>query len=494
MSFSLRTHPHLYQINAYVWLEQLSARLGRVIQLAEVPDAEWDAIEAMGFDAVWLMGVWQRSRISRELDQKNAAAHAEYSRVLPGWMPADIIGSPYSVVQYEPDPRIGAWRDIDMARDKLHQRNMGLFLDFVGNHTALDCPWTREHPEYYVQGTKQDYDNDHSSFYAVAAAKGTVYLANGKDPYFPAWDDVAQLNHFSTEMRVAQLLELKKIAGHCDGVRCDMAMLQLNDIFERIWRPRIGDAKAPAKEFWAEARALVPNFCLLAEAYWGTEGRLIDLGFNFVYDKGLYDSVRDGNLGDIHWRLSLPAESQAHLARLLENHDEPRFAAVFGNDRFRAVATLMGTLPGMRFYQQGEELGFKIRTPIELRTIAAQPVDPVRKEFFGKLFSATRVDAFHEGHWSVLPVSPSGDDTSANFFVYQWRTDKAWKLICVNLSPSAAQAVVRLDGLIDAKRDYVFADQLDGARYLRKGSDLAQYGLYIRREAFQAHLFDVAMA
>src|SRR5579871_4408080 len=111
--FALRTHPHLYQINIYVWLEQLSARLGRTIHLSDVPDSEWDAIALMGFDAVWLMGMWQRSPISREMSQKNVNARPGFTAALPGWTPADLLGSPYSVVQYEPEPRIGTWADVD---------------------------------------------------------------------------------------------------------------------------------------------------------------------------------------------------------------------------------------------------------------------------------------------------------------------------------------------------------------------------------------------
>ena len=488
----LRPHPHLYQINTYEWLESLSARLGRTIHLGEIPDTEWDAIANMGFDVVWLMGVWRRSAISRQIEIDNQSAHSAYSEALPNWMPADVIGSPYSVTAYEPDPRMGGWADVDAARAKLGHRKVALFLDFVGNHTALDHPWTHDHPEYYVQGNEEDLEHDPGSFYKVESAKGSAYLACGRDPYFPAWSDVAQLNHFSMEMRAAQLAELRKIAAHCDGVRCDMAMLQLSDVFERIWRARIGATSRPSREFWAEARAAVPDLALLAEAYWGTEGRLIELGFSFAYDKGFYDLVRDEKLGDIHSRLESPVEHQSHLARFMENHDEPRCAAVFGNDRIVASATLMGTLPGMRFYQQGEELGFKIRAPIELRIVAEESADAFRRDLFDRIFAATRQNPFHAGQWSLLHVSGDDQQTGGNLFAYQWRTQDACKLVVVNLSRVAAQGRVHLDGTVDGTRDYKFTDALDGAVYLRQGGELQQIGLFVRREPYQAHLFDVA--
>lgn len=489
--FPLRHHPHLYEINTYAWLESLSANAGRRLRLSEVPDSEWDAIAAMGFDIVWLMGVWQRSPISQKLGREAQSRYTGYKEALPGWTPDDIAGSPYSVKQYEPDARLGSWSDIDAARQKLHERKMALFLDFVGNHTALDHPWLGDHPEYYVQGSPQDFEKVPSSFCKIDSAKGPVYVAYGKDPYFPAWTDVAQLNHFSPEMRAAQLTELKKIAAHCDGVRCDMAMLQLNAVFERIWRAHIGNAKAPAREFWTEAKAAAPDLILLAEAYWGTESQLIELGFDFAYDKGLYDSVRDEKIGDIHWRISRPEEEQSHYARFLENHDEPRFAAVFGDDRFKAVAALMGTLPGMRFYQQGEELGIKLHTPIELRRIAEQPIDPARKDFFAKLFAATQDDAFHSGKWSVLQVTRDNEPTEDNLFVYEWRSDKSWKIVVANLSPGPAQGRIHLTNGIDPDSAYNFNDQLDGAEYVRQGAEIAQQGLFVRREGYEAHLFNV---
>ena len=163
--FTIRTHPHLYEINTWEWLEELSVRLGRRITLAEVPDKEWDSIARLGFNIVWLMGVWQRSPESRRIKLENPQNHPEFDAVLPGWKPTDVIGSPYSIVQYVPDPRIGTWTSLDAVRKKLHARGIALFLDFVGNHTALDCPWTRDHPEFYVQGTKEQYDQNPSAFF-----------------------------------------------------------------------------------------------------------------------------------------------------------------------------------------------------------------------------------------------------------------------------------------------------------------------------------------
>jgi len=492
--FPLRQNPHLYEINTWCWLDQISAKLGRNVTLAEVPDAEWDALARKGFDIVWLMGVWQRSPVSRELDLGNKAAYVNYNNILPGWTWADVTGSPYAVAQYVPDPRIGAWRDIDNVREKLHARKMALFLDFVGNHTALDHPWTKSHPEYYVQGTQPDYQNNPSSFYNVDSAQGTVYLALGKDPYFPPWDDVAQLNHFHPGMRAAHLADLKTVASHCDGVRCDMAMLQLNDIFGKLWQPYLRGLKAPPHEFWTEARTAVPELILLAEAYWGTEPRLLDLGFSFVYDKGLYDAVRDSQFGEVRTRLSVPASYQSHLARFLENHDEQRCAAVFGKQRVASVGTLMGTLPGLRFYHQGELEGRQIHQPIELGAFAVESPDPEITAFFEKLLAITSQDVFHSAQWSPLPINREGDTSPDGLIAYEWRSQEAWKLIVVNLSAVASQGRIPLGERVRADMQYSVYDELNDVRYPRTGEELHTLGLFVRREGLQVHLFDITPA
>jgi hypothetical protein len=492
--FTLRPHPHLYEINTWAWLEKLSARLGRPINLANVPDSEWDALARLGFDIVWLMGVWQRSPESRRIMLDRQANHAAYDRALPGWKPEDVIGSPYAVVQYVPDARMGGWESLDAARAKLRSRGMALFLDFVGNHTALDCPWTREHPEFYVQGTEEDFQRDPGSYCKIETPRGTFFLALGRDPYFPPWDDVAQLNHFSPQMRAAQIAEMRTIANHCDGVRCDMAMLHLNNIFGRIWAPLLRGAKPLEQEFWAKAHAAVPGLILLAEAYWGTESQLLDLGFSFVYDKGLYDAVRDFNMADVHARMGAPFTYQCRLARFLENHDEERCASVFGKSRRISVGTLMGTLPGMRFYHQGELEGAEISLPITLRIGAETPADPASAAFFARLLRITKDNAFHIGDWSLLSVTPEGDESACNLIVYEWRSENAWKIISINLAGSASQGRVHLsDRPLNAKA-YVFYDELNDVRYVRSTDELRSPGLFVRREGFEAHLFNVSPA
>jgi hypothetical protein len=488
---SLRPNPHLYEINAWAWLEELCERLGRQVTLGDVPDEEWDRLRDRGFDIVWLMGVWQRSAAERRIALEPANTES-YASALPDWRPEDVSGSPYSVPAYKPDPRIGTWRDVDRVRGKLRDRNMALFLDFVGNHTALDHPWAQEHPEFYVQGTQQDFEKDPGSFYRVETKQGTFFLAFGRDPYFPPWRDTLQLNHFHPGMRAAHLAELSAIAKRCDGVRCDMAMLQLNDIFGKLWSRFLpGGMTAPETEFWTEAKTVAPDLTLLAEAYWGTEEKLLSLGFSFAYDKDLYNAVRDLNLGGVRARLGVPQTTQSKFARFLENHDEPRCAVTFGGPRRPALGILMSTVPGMRFYQHGELEGRKIHLPIQLRRATPEEPDPATVAYFSKILRFTNEDVFHEGDWSLLPVTSVWDSSFENLVAYEWRSKSTWKMIVANLSGIASQGRIPLGDGVSPSAQYTFDDQLNGVVYERNGAELHNPGLFVRREAFDAHVFDV---
>jgi hypothetical protein len=493
-NFHPRPHPHLYEINTWTWLEQLSARLKKNITVAEVPDSEWDALATQGFNIIWLMGVWQRSPVSRRMNVENPGNIPQFSLALPGWKPEDVISSPYAVAGYSPDPRIGTWNSLDVARDKLRGRGIALFLDFVGNHTALDHPWMREHPEFYVQAPQEEFQKNPSLYYSQSTPRGPRFVALAKDPYYPPWQDVAQLNHFNPGLRAAQIADLRTIASHCDGIRCDMAMLQLNDIFNTNWRHLLGDTPTPEKEFWTEAHAAVPGLTLLAEAYWGTEQRLLDLGFSYSYDKTLYDALRDHNIPQIRDRLAASPERQSDFARFMENHDEPRRPEVFPNERLAADGTLLGTLPGIRFYHQGELEGRKIRQPITLRTSADEPPDPISTNFFQKILQITRQDVFHEGKWDLLDVAPEGDAPPDALVVYEWRSPKAWKIIAVNLAAYTSQGRVHLGDRVSPTQNYIFNDELKNVRYDRTGQELHEIGLFVRRDPFEAHLFDITLA
>jgi glycosidase len=500
---SVRPHPHLIEIPTWTWLEQLSRHsatgpgghtgrsreASRPLSLAQVPDSEWDRLRSNGFDLVWLMGVWKRSPAGRRCFCADPSRFADYDRALPGWMLTDLVGSPYAVRDYRPDPRIGGWRDIDAVRRKLHDHGMGLILDFVPNHTAPDHPWVNAHPEYYIEGAEDDYHRDPTAFTLLEQQDATFrFLARGRDPYFPPWTDTAQLNHFHPGARQALVEVVRQLAQHADGLRCDMAMLVLNDVFATTWHP-FRPPVLPVEEFWPAAFAAAPGLIWLAEAYWGMEERLQSLGFQFTYDKPFYDALRAGSPADLRRNLAAEFGYQQRTARCLENHDEQRAAAVFAG-RMQAPAVIAATAPGLRFYFHGQMDGRRIHTPIELGRAADEAADPETHSLYDLLFRLTNDDVFHTGRWNLLEINSAGNPSYQNLIAYQWRSEKSWKLVAANLSGQTSDGRVPLGQAAMGPGDWVLWDQLANVQYVRASAEMAA-GLYIRLAPWRAHLFDI---
>src|SRR4029450_3237009 len=306
-------YPTIYEINTWVWLAELSGRAGTAVTLSSVPAGEWDALAAHGFDAVWLMGVWERSPTGIAIANRNKSLLDDFKRVLPDLRQQDNVGSPYCVRRYVVDGHLGGLEGRGVARRELAKRGIRLILDFVPNHVAPDHPWVAEHPEYFVQGNIDDAKNDPASFLTL----GRRVFACGRDPYFPAWQDVLQLNAFRPGFRQAVVETVSIIAGQCDGIRCDMAMLLLNSIFERTWGSRAG--QRPATEYWPDLIPAVkkasPEFLFIAEAYWDLESELQQQGFDFCYDKRLYDRLEHDNAASVRLHLCADLAYQAKLLR-----------------------------------------------------------------------------------------------------------------------------------------------------------------------------------
>ncbi|MDQ6626273.1 MAG: alpha-amylase family glycosyl hydrolase, partial [Verrucomicrobiota bacterium] len=210
----MRRHPHLYEISAWPWLDRLSRREDRHITLADVPPATWDALAEAGFDCLYLMGVWRRSAVGRQIARTDLGHLSDYDRALPGWEMKDVPGSAFSIQAYEPDERMGGWAALDHCRAELAQRGIALVLDFVPNHTGFDHEWMSTNPEFYVQGTLGNYRADPGLYRPIENADGTDvrFVACGRDPFFPPWPDVAQLNYCNPATREAMIGVLQTIA------------------------------------------------------------------------------------------------------------------------------------------------------------------------------------------------------------------------------------------------------------------------------------------
>lgn len=485
-----RPHPHLYEINTVPWLVDLTRRTGRRVTLGNVPDEAWDALEELGFDYVWLMGVWQRSPAGRRIAQDLESLWPQYREALPSFSRGDVVGSPYSVQFYEPDVLVGSWDDLRAARRALASRGMKLILDFVPNHTALDHDWATSHPEYYVHATAEDLERDPDAYLAVTIAGVTHYLARGKDPHFPAWTDTLQVDYFYDAARAAMLAELARISAFCDGVRCDMAMLVLGDVFARTWGHH-KKCNAPSTEFWAEARAAVPDKVLVAEAYWGLEGRLIDLGFDYCYDKNLYDHIRSGSGKAVRRELSASADHQRRLVRFIENHDEPRAMTAFG-PRWQPASVLIATLPGMRFFHEGQLEGREARIPVQLIRAREEARRDEVASHYARLLEIAGHPVFHEGSFATAAVSPyESDPSSDDLIAYAWSWGDTVRACAVNLTDRWIQGRVGWpfhipDGPVR------FTDLLSFERYERDGREARERGLHVVLRPHQSHVFEIA--
>jgi glycosidase len=487
-----RRHPHLYEINTWAWLEDLSAQKGKIVTLGTVPEAEWDQFHDLGFDLVWLMGIWQRSPAGRRIARTESANFGVYDRALPGWTMSDVVGSPYSVQDYHPDPRLGSWDEIDTVRSRLHTRGMRLILDFVPNHTALDHRWIETHPEYYIQGALKDFRKDPSAFFLAERGESTFFIARGKDPYFPPWSETAQLNYYNPATREALLGVLSQLADHCDGARCDMAMLSLNDVFGKTWAPLVDAFPVPQEEFWPTAIAAFRGFIWIAEVYWEMESRLQQLGFNFTYDKGFYDCLLNLHADAIRAKLAIDSSYQNKAVRFLENHDERRSASAFGKEKLPAMATLVATLPGMRFYHQGQFEGKKLHLPIQLRRAAAESPDKQLQALYRRLLAVSHQDIFHLGDWRLLETRSAGDGSFDNLIAYQWRLSSVRKIVVVNVDASRSQGTMTLDPALDPSAVYNVREELRDQNYEWRGPDLIKEGLFVSVEGYQSQVLDIS--
>lgn len=485
-------YPSLYEINTWIWITDLGRKYGKGLDLSSVPSGEWDAIAAYGFDSIWLMGVWERSPAGIAIANQNSGLLDEFRRTLPDFRLSDNVGSPYCVHRYVVDRHLGGPEALAIARQELSKRGMNLILDFVPNHVAPDHPWVLEHPEYFIRGNGEDKKNDPSSYLEL---HGTV-LACGRDPNFPAWPDVLQLNAFEPGLRAAAVKTISSIAQQCDGIRCDMAMLFLNSIFERTW----GLAeKRPTTEYWADVIAAIkntyPGFIFIAEAYWDLEWELQQQGFDFCYDKKLYDRLQHSDADSIRLHLSGDLAYQRKLLRFIENHDEPRAAVTFSLPRQRAAALITATLPGIKLLYEGQFEGRKIRPPVFLGRRPSEPVDENLLGFYEKLLEAVDRPVFREGQWKLCQTTGWPDNGSFhNLLAWSWMQKEERYLVVVNYGDVPAQALVQLGSNELGCRQWHLRDVFSDVTYERNGGEMLSPGLFVDLAPWNFHFFQFLRA
>jgi hypothetical protein len=491
MSLTSPRYPSLYQINTRVTLTELSRSLDRPATLDDFPDAELDRLAALGFDWLWLLSVWQTGAAAQRVSRANEEWRREFAHTLSDLQEADIAGSGFAICGYTVHQNLGGAPALARLRARMRQRGLRLMLDFVPNHMAPDHAWVTEHPDYFIHGTETELNRSPKNYCRVDTRKGTAILAHGRDPYFDGWPDSVQLNYGNPDLQSAMLDELATIASQCDGVRCDMAMLVIPEVFGRTW----GIQAAP---FWPTAIESVrrgrPGFVFMAEVYWDMEWALQQQGFDFTYDKRLYDRLRENHARPVREHLCADMDFQNKSARFLENHDEPRAAATFAPEVHHAAAIVTFLSPGLRFFHDGQFEGRRMRISPHLVRRPNEPADNRLAQFYARLLAVLCQPAARDGHWSLLECVCAWSDnaTADNFIAFEWRHDsQAWLCVVVNYSPQQSQCFVRVSSADLAGQTVRFKDLLSSDSYDRPGDDLLRRGLYVDVPAWHCHVFEV---
>ena len=484
-------YPLLYQINTRVWLTEFSLALGRRATLDDIPDSELDRLAEQGFDWIWLLSVWQTGPGAQQVSRNNPEWRREFQATLPDLSEQDIAGSGFAITGYTVHENLGGDAALARLRERLRQRGLKLMLDFVPNHMGLDHPWIEDHPDYFILGTELDLARTPQNYTWVKRKSGDLLLAHGRDPYFPGWPDTLQLNYANPKTQEAMICELVKIAGQCDGVRCDMAMLVLPDVFERTWGQR-------APLFWPTAtqrvREQVPGFVFMAEVYWELEWTLQQQGFDYAYDKRLYDRLREGHARAVREHFYAGLDYQKKLARFLENHDEPRAAAIFPLEVHRAAAVITFFAPGLRFFHQEQLQGRTKRISPHLVRGPAEPVDAPLGQFYKQLLGLLRHDAFRDGDWQLLECAKAweGNWTSDCFLAFGWQRHSERMLVTINYAANQSQCRLRLPAEWLTGTEWQLRDLLTGSEYTRSIADLREHGLFLDQDPWQPCILSVA--
>ncbi|HEX6892637.1 MAG TPA: alpha-amylase family glycosyl hydrolase, partial [Chryseolinea sp.] len=469
--------PSLYQINTRVLLTGLSEQTGKRATLDDIPDDQLDLWKEMGFDWVWFLSVWSTGERGRKVSLENPEWRNEFRHTLSNLRDEDIGGSGFAIAGYHVHPNLGHDEALERLRAKLNKRGMKLMLDFVPNHMGPDHPWVSEHPEYFVAGTEDDILKQPKNYTRVTTGQGQKILAYGRDPYFDGWPDTFQLDYSNPATVEAMKGELLRISTQCDGVRCDMAMLILPEVFKRTW----GRSALP---FWPIITQAIhertPEFCFMAEVYWDMEWTLQQQGFNYTYDKRLYDRLREGNARAVREHFHAGLDYQNKLARFLENHDEPRISDTLNYEQHKAAAMITFCSPGLRFFHQGQFEGRMLRISPHLVRAPEEPLNTDIQAFYMILLSVIKTQALREGTWQLLECVSAwqGNGSCDDFVAHSWLGKDGERVIIVaNYAPHQSQCYLKLPFQELAGTQWMFKDMMGEDFYIRDGNNLQAAGL-----------------
>ena len=431
------TYPLLYEVYARAALTARARALGRAATLDDVPDADLDRLAALGFDWVWLLGVWQTGAAGATVSRSSRTGGANSSRRCPTCAEEDIRGSPFAIAGYTVHERLRRRRGAGAAaRRACASAGLRLMLDFVPNHTALDHPWVDEHPEYYVHGSEDDLAREPQQLsrawrHGTGRARCWPTAATRTSPAGPT--------RCSSTTATAGLREamIGELARHRRAVR-RRALRHGDAAAARRLRADLG--RSPRRTpFWPDGDRGAsgrghPDFVFMAEVYWDLEWALQQQGFDYTYDKRLYDRLRDGTRGPVRDHLRADRTFQDRSARFLENHDEPRAAATFPPEVHAAAAVVTFLSPGPALLPRGAVRGPQGAHLDPPRPPAREPVD---RGAAGLLRAAAGGPAAARGarrRWRLLDAAAAwdGNDSWDGFIAFAWGDAGQRLLVAVN--------------------------------------------------------------
>jgi hypothetical protein len=248
--------------------------------------------------------------------------------------------------------------------------------------------------------------------------------------------------------------------------------------------------------FWPEAtgrvKAKTPSFIFMAEVYWDLEWTLMQQGFDYCYDKSLYDRLLSQDAAAVRAHLWADLAYQNKLARFLENHDEPRAAHDFPQPIHQAAAVVTYFTPGLRFFHEGQLEGRRVKVSMHLGRRPQEAIDPILKEFYGKLLDCLKRPEVRDGRWQLLKIHPAweGNPTWDSFLAFTWEDGAGQRLlVAINYGPSQGQCHV-VWPFVDMKgKEVTLQDLMHEASYEWEGDALLYRGLYVDLPAWGFHVF-----
>lgn len=485
---------NLYEINTRVWLKRFNKETDKPT-LKNVPKSYWEKLANLEFDYVWLMGIWKTNdSVIKEYCFENTLVN-EYRKALKDWNENDVIGSPYSIDSYELNPNICTEEELINLKELLNSMGIKLILDFISNHFSIHSSLLETHPYLFLSASEEIYSRDQNTYFRYHKDNSKIY-AHGRDPFFPAWQDTVQVNYFNKETRNFMIDTLKYLTSLCDGVRCDMAMLSLNNVFDNTWKGPLnsGNIQKPEKEFWdvciSETKKHRNDFTFIGEAYWDLEYELQRLGFDFTYDKKLLDRLKFGYIKEIESHLKAEMKYQMKSVRFLENHDEARVLTLLGKEKAKAAAIIISTIPGMHMYFDGQLEGKRIKLPVQLGREPEEKDVECISEFYEKLFNTINSEVFRKGDWELIEPKPTwiNNYTYQNFLAWHINYKNLKRVVIVNYSNIVSQCRIPLF-LDDYPDKFKLKDILNDKVYFRRTDEANTLGLFIELGPYKSHIF-----